>query len=185
MGLNANVSREQVFLDTMKDAGNSAVPATVILSENIRGNPSAYFMALATFLIPRSIWNDKPNEQYNYEMTYRLTGSIIGQGTSVVTSTMLGEAWYYFGWSGTIWLMLMFGFSAYFFEYVLSRNIYFLGLFFEIFYLTVIYIRSTFLTYYQAGIAAILAAIAVKIIFTVLGARQRHSQVAASSIMTN
>ena len=174
LGLNPSVTADKVFSDTMRDAGDSAVPATVILARNIRGQPSTYIIGLATFLIPRSIWNNKPNLQYNYDMTYLLTGMLIGQGTSVITSTMLGEAWYYFGWSGTIWLMLVFGFFAYFFESFLGNNIYFLGLFFEIFYLTIIEVRSEFIAYYQSGIAALVAAMVVKVIVELLSARRKE-----------
>jgi hypothetical protein len=157
----------------------------VILSKNIRGNPKDYFLAMATFLIPRSVWKDKPLEQYNYEMTYQLTGQMIGQGTSVKTSTMLGEAWYYFGWSGAIWLMLLFGLFAYSYENLLSRNIYSLGLFFRIFYLTIIYIRSTFLTYYQTGIIAVVSAIIVLGLVNILNLRRGRPQLAPTRISTS
>jgi hypothetical protein len=174
LGVNYKVSTEQIVSDTIRDAGNSAIPATIILSKKIRGNSNDYFLAIATFLIPRSAWDDKPNEQYNYEMTYQLTGLLVGHGTSVITSTMLGEAWYYFGWTGTIWLMLMFGFSAYSFESILTKSMNSIGLFFNIFYITIIYIRSTFLAYYQAGIMALLAAGAVMVIVKISSLKQKH-----------
>ncbi len=176
LGLPANLSREQIFSDMMRDAGNSAIPATMVLSQNIRGDLENYFLTMATFLIPRSIWKDKPLEQYNYGITYQLTGLIVGQGTSVKTSTMLGEAWYYFGWSGAIWLMLLFGLSAYIYENLLGRNVYSLGLFFKIFYLTIIYIRSTFLTYFQTGSIAILSALVVVWLVHMLDRKRDHLQ---------
>lgn len=183
VGKSYDLSTEAVVSDTIRDAGNSAIPATIILSSNFRGDPVNYFASMATFLIPHAIWPDKPTELYNYDMTYFLTGMSVGKGTSVVTSTMLGEAWYYFGWTGTIWLMLLFGFAAYTFERVLTSRLVLIGLYFNIVYLTFIQIRSTFLTYYQAGIVAIITAGIIFAVPTVLrGKRRQNSFVEAPGV---
>jgi hypothetical protein len=182
LGLNYRMSTDQIISDTMRDAGNSAIPATMIFSRNLRGDTDNYFLAIATFMIPRSIWHEKPKEEYNYEMTYQLTGLMIGQGTSVKTSTMLGEAWYYFGRSGAIWLMLMFGFAAYSYEKALTANVYVIGLYFKIFYLTITYVRSTFLTYYQTGIQAVLTALLILGAIKLLSLDRREARRPSNSV---
>ena len=155
IGKSYTFSPEIVISDVIRDAGSSGVSASIILSEKIRGDPERYLLNLATFVIPRTIWKDKPAEQYNYMITSILTGSRVGEGTSVITSTMLGEAWYYFGWIGTVILMFTFGFFTYLLEYHLSRNILFVGLYLSMFFISIVYIRSTFFDYFQQGIIAI------------------------------
>lgn len=157
IGQTYDLRSERVVYDTWRDVGNSVVPASLVLSDQVRGNWRDYVLSMATFFIPRAVWPSKPALMYNYEITYMYTGKSIGQGTSVVTSTMLGEAWYYFGWSGTIWLMLLFGITSQFAERFLTRHPLTLGMYFLVLYNSFIMVRSTFLTYYQQAVAAILA----------------------------
>jgi len=159
IGRGFKASPETVVKTTMFDIGSSGIYATNILASSsiLRGDPINYLTNMVVFIIPRSLWEDKPYENYNYWMTIQLTGHSIGVGNSVLTTTMLGEAWYYFGVSGTIWLMLIFGFYSYFLEWFLTRHYYTFGVFIQMTILAFIQIRSTFLTFFQVGIIAIIS----------------------------
>lgn len=156
LGQNYAVTLDTVVADTIRDAGNSVIPASKILRVDLRGNTEDYLTSMVTFIIPRAIWPNKPILLYNYDISYLMTGSLVGQGTSVITSTMLGEAWYYFGWIGTILLMFMFGVTAQVLERFLTRDLLTLGIYFIVWFNSFVLIRSTFLTYFQGGIIAIL-----------------------------
>jgi hypothetical protein len=175
MGITYDLSLDQVVADTVWDAGNSVIPASQILASELRGSGSDYIISMLTFLIPRSIWPAKPALLYNYEISYLVTGYRIGEGTSVVTSTMLGEAWYYFGWVGTILLMLMFGATAQFLERFLVQAPLTMGLYFTAWYSSMIQIRSTYLTYYQ--LAIILAVIGASLLWIFRQAAPRRKSV--------
>ena len=159
---------DAIISSTLRDAGNSIVPASEILESNIRGNKINYFKSMLGFLIPRAIWHDKPDEQFNYEITYILSGKPIGKGNSVITTTMLGEAWYYFGWSGTIWLMLIFGFTVYAFDRLFALDPLLLGGYFILLYQGFIQIRSTYLTFFQQGVLTLLIGLILLMIFRLL-----------------
>lgn len=164
LGNKYTLQYDVVVADTIRDTGVSIVPATEILFSGIRGNGNDYLLSMAGFLIPRIIWKGKPKEQYNYDITYKLTGKLVGQGTSVITSTILGEAWYYFGLNGTFLLMLIIGFIIAFFDNLFNSDPLLLGGYITIMYQAVIQVRSTFLTLYQQGVVTlILGIIFVKI----------------------
>jgi hypothetical protein len=161
VGQTYSLTSKTVVSDTMRDAGDSGVRATIILASKLRGDSLSYMESMLEFLIPRSIWKGKLALQFNYEMTWLLTGRTIGNGTSVLTSTMLGEAWYYFGWMGTIWIFLMFGFFAYSFERFLTMHILLVGLAFNLIFDALVQIRSTFLTFFQNGVISVLIGVIV------------------------
>jgi hypothetical protein len=153
-----DTSIDKLISDTLRDGGNSVEPATAILTQNWRGNSLEYLISLIGFLIPRSLWPDKPLIMYNFEITYLYTGNWPKPGNSIVTSTILGEAWYYFGVTGTFTLLVVFGAYAQLIEVMLSRTVWTLGIYYSTIYLSFILVRSTFLTYYQNGISALVAA---------------------------
>ncbi len=152
LGKEYELTAGRVAADALRDAGSSGAAATQILHAGLRGSPADYARAMAGFFVPRAVWPAKPNLQYNIEMTELLTGLRVGRDTSIVTTTMLGEAWFYGGVGGTIWLLLLFGATAYLAERVLGGSaIELAGLFFATLFQTLIMVRSTFLTYYQSA----------------------------------
>jgi oligosaccharide repeat unit polymerase len=175
LGLVYDATVERFISDTLRDSGNSVEPATAILTQNWRGDPLDYVISLVSFLIPRSIWPEKPLLLYNVEITFLYSGAWPGPGNPIITSTMLGEAWYYFGVAGTFILMVLFGAYAQLLDVILSRTIWTLGIYYAIIYLSFILIRSTFLTYYQTGISYLVAAGIVMFICSVIFQKQNHS----------
>lgn len=178
LGQDYELSFEQVVTDTLSHAGGSVVPASQIAHYNLRGDPNEYIISMMTFLIPRALWESKPLIQYNAEITYLLTGRWVGDGTSIVTSTMLGEAWYFFGWIGMMILMMFFGMTAQFLERLLVHRPLTIGLFFLMWFSAFAQVRSTYLTFFQY--AVILTGVSILLILidrttTMLSNRQlRH-----------
>jgi uncharacterized membrane protein len=161
-------STGKVIDDVFRDAGGSIIPASLILAENYRGNSREYMTSYFTFLIPRAIWKTKPYAEFNFLISNWYSGKVVGYGTSVVTSTMLGEGWYYFGWSGAFWLFMVFGILSQVIEIVLSKNILLFGMLLNIVYLTFVQIRSTFLSYYQECVFSVLLGIVLVSILNIL-----------------
>lgn len=59
-----------------------------------------YALAYATFPVPRILWPDKPGDDLNFVGTHYLTGRLVGLDNPVLTFTVMGEAWHYFGMYG-------------------------------------------------------------------------------------
>jgi hypothetical protein len=83
-----------------------------VRESTLRGPADEYVWALLTAGVPRAVWRTKPWVATNAELTQILTGSSIGRGTAILTFTVAGEAWYYFGDWGPVVLFFMFGFIA-------------------------------------------------------------------------
>jgi hypothetical protein len=94
--------------------------------------------------IPVFLWPDKPLINFNLEGTYILYGRI----ASISTFTMLGEAMFYGGQYGFLYLMVCFGFISKIVELLLmNKNALFLVPYGYLLCCTMILIRSTFSDY--------------------------------------
>jgi hypothetical protein len=88
-------------------------------------------------------------------MTAILFGRI-GKDQAVMTYTMLGEAWYYFGPWGTFILFFLFGIFSKLFQNAFSSINFALVFFLEIVYQAFMQTRSTFYIFYADGLAALI-----------------------------
>jgi hypothetical protein len=152
-----NLSSSQ-FVDDIRDSVASAIPpATSILAIYPgAGGWTDYVVGLLAQPVPRLIWHDKPElGRFNQNMTAILFGRI-GKDQAVMTYTMLGEAWYYFGPWGTFILFFLFGIFSKLFQNAFSSINFALVFFLEIVYQAFMQTRSTFYIFYADGLAALI-----------------------------
>ncbi len=154
LGQDYGLEFDRVVADTLRDAGNSGPPAVRLLLDGHSESGSEYLASLVGFAVPRALWPGKPAVQTNIVATERLTGREVGQGTSVITTTIMGEGWLHFGHFGPLVIGVLFGLTSGFVDGVLFRHPLGAGIRYVLSYLGCILVRSTFMSFFQLAAVA-------------------------------
>jgi len=144
---------DRIVDDINMGFGGPTVNATQILAnQRWRGDPEQYILKYVLFVVPRALWPNKPADEFNRVATTLLTGRGISAQNSALTSTILGEGWYYFGSLGSILLPFMLGGMSQMFEGLFLSRPYLLGAYANLVVGTLISMRSTLLNYFQGNL---------------------------------
>jgi hypothetical protein len=150
LGAQYSLSLDRVYNDTVRDAAGPMAMATVILENPAyRGSAVNYIGSLVFFVVPRALWPEKPGNEMNTAVTRLITGRTISRENSVITFTILGEGWFYFGAAGGVLLMMLMGGASWLAGEVLSRSHVLSGAYALVLVQTLFQLRSTLLYYIQ------------------------------------
>lgn len=155
-------------VEELKASVSPVVYGTWVFGFHYRGDWAEYLIALLSYPLPRVMWANKPLIEFNLMMTSMITGRSVGPDNAIITFTMMGEGWFFFGALGPIIIMFLFGVSAKMFEKLFLSNDLFLASYGFLVFNALLQIRSTFLGFYSSSLAHFITVLILLLIIKLL-----------------